>query len=133
MSSDSLRILVVEDNDTFRETVRELLQDAGYKVRGASSVRKATKRLAHHEFDLVLTDFDLGDASGFDVIEIANAHHPGVKLVMMSATDGLADQALNLGVVRFLAKPFGAQMLLDTVAELLDTVNEDAPLSFLPP
>lgn len=123
MSDDILRILVVEDNDTFRETVRELLQEAGYKVRGARSVRKATKRLTNHTFDLVLTDYDLGDASGLDVMEIANARHPGVKLVMMSASDELSVQALESGAARFLAKPFRAQTLLDTVNELLSAAE----------
>lgn len=125
MAEDTLRILVVEDNDTFRETVRELLEDAGYKVRGARSVRKAAKRLTHHNFDLVLTDFDLGDATGLEVLEIAHSHHPDVKLVMMSASDNRSEQALQSGAARFLAKPFRAQALLDTVAELFNPPPEE--------
>ncbi len=125
MPAEPLRILVVEDNDTFRETVRDLLRDAGYKVRGARSVRKATKRLTHHTFDLVLTDVDLGDASGFDVLEVANARHPDAKLVVMSASQNpeLSEQALQSGAARFLSKPFRAKMLLDTVAELLGAIE----------
>ncbi len=118
-SGAALRILVVEDNDTFRETVRDLLKDAGYKVRGARSVRKAAKRLNHHTFDLILTDYELGDASGLDVIEIANARHPGIKLVMMSGRDEMAAQALESGAARFLAKPFDAHELLHTIEALL--------------
>ncbi len=69
----------------------------------------------------MLTDVDLGDASGFDVLEVANARHPDAKLVVMSASQNpeLSEQALQSGAARFLAKPFRAKTLLDTVAEVL--------------
>jgi len=126
MSNDVQRILVVEDNDAFRETVRDLLRDAGYKVRGAHNVRKATKRLSKHAFDLVLTDFDLSDATGLDVLEVASTRNPAIKLIVMSASAEFSDQAIQSGAARFLEKPFGAQTLLDTIAELLRQANADA-------
>ncbi len=125
MAHDAQRILVVEDNDAFRETVRDLLRDAGYKVRGARSVRKATKRLTRHAFDLVLTDFDLSDATGLDVLEVANARNPAIKLIVMSASAEFSDQALQSGAARFLEKPFGAATLLNAIAELLRRADED--------
>jgi CheY-like chemotaxis protein len=66
------RILIVEDNATFRETMRELLRDMGYKVRGARNLSKAVKRLTHHNFDLVLSDVEIGDGTGFDVLKVAH-------------------------------------------------------------
>ena len=131
MSNGIQRILVVEDNDSFRETVRDLLRDAGYKVRGARSVRKATKRLTKHAFDLVLTDFELIDATGPDVLEVANARSPATKLIVMSASAEYSDQAIQSGAMRFLEKPFGAKTLLDTIAELLRQAGAegDTPLS----
>jgi DNA-binding NtrC family response regulator len=127
MTSDAPRILVVEDNKVLREEVRELLQDAGYRVRGARNVRKATHRLAHHRFDLILTDYDLGDATGFEVLEVANVRHPNAKLVVMSAdTDPvLSEQALQSGAARFLEKPFRARTLLDTVSDLLKQMDDE--------
>ena len=119
------RILVVEDNDAFRETVRDLLRDAGYKVRGARNVHKATKRLTKHAFDLVLTDFDLSDATGLDVLEVAGSRNPTIKLIVMSASAEFSDQAIQSGAARFLEKPFGAQVLLDTIAELLKAAVEE--------
>jgi len=114
-----LRILVVEDNDTFRETVRDLLRDAGYEVRGARNVRKAAKRLNKHTFDLVLTDFNIGEATGAQVIEVANAINPAMKLVVMSGDQALATEAVIAGAARFIAKPFGMHELLGLIAEML--------------
>jgi DNA-binding NtrC family response regulator len=122
-----MRILVVEDNETFRETVRDLLRDAGYEVRGARSVRKATKRLSKNDYDLVLTDIELGDASGFDVIQVANVRRPATKLVVMSGRAQLGEQALQSGAARFLEKPFSAQHLLDVIAELLNEAVPNTP------
>ena len=127
MPENPMRILVVEDNETFRETVRDLLRDAGYEVRGARNVRKATKRLSKHDFDLVLTDVELGDASGFDVIQVASVRRPATKLVVMSGRVHLGEQALQSGAARFLEKPFSAQHLLDVIAELLNEATADMP------
>ncbi len=125
MTSEAPRILVVEDNEVLRAEVRELLQDAGYRVRGARNVRKATHRLVHHSFDLILTDYDLGDATGFEVLEVASTRHPNAKLVVMSADSDpeLSQQALQSGAARFLEKPFRAATLLATVAELLKQID----------
>jgi len=123
MADSAMRILVVEDNETFRETVRDLLRDAGYKVRGARSAQKANKRLSKRDYDLVLTDVELGDGSGFDVIEVATVRRPATKLIVMSASANFGEQALQSGAARFLEKPFSAQHLLDVIEELLKEVQ----------
>jgi DNA-binding NtrC family response regulator len=117
-----IRILVVEDNQVLREEVREVLEDAGYHVRGARNVKKAAHRLKNHRFDLVLTDYDLGDATGFDVLEVAHSRTPDAKLIVMSAdvNPDLSQQALSSGAARFLEKPFRASTLLEAVATVLN-------------
>jgi len=120
------RILVVEDDATFRETVREILRDMGYKVRGARSVRKAVKRLSNHKFDLILSDLEIGDGSGFEVIQIARQTRPEARVVLMSATadpDSI-QAARDSGAAQFLPKPFGIRELIQTVEKLL---NEPEP------
>lgn len=116
------RILIVEDDETFRDTVREILQDSGYKVRGARSLKKATKRLTRHKFDLVLTDFHLNKHTGFEVLQVAAEKHPHAKVVLMSAhaDPQVVEQALESGATRFISKPFRVKELLQLVEELLD-------------
>src|SRR5258707_11613638 len=101
------RILIVEDDQTFRETVSEILRDVGYKVKGARTLRKATKRLKKHAFDLVLTDMHIGDDSGFQVIQVALEKRPNAKIVLMSSLvdPDIVQQGLESGAARFIAKP----------------------------
>jgi DNA-binding NtrC family response regulator len=114
------RILIVEDDATFRETVCDVLRDAGYRVRGARSLKKATKRLSRHEFDLVLTDVNIGDRTGFEVLQIATEKRPEAKIVLMSAQadQEIIQQALQAGAKRFLPKPFRVKELLTTLQEI---------------
>jgi DNA-binding response OmpR family regulator len=128
MSDSGLpRILIVEDDQTFRETVLEILRDVGYKVKGARTLRKATKRLKKHAFDLVLTDLHLGEDSGFEVIQIANEKRPKAKIVLMSSrTDHeLVEQGLATGAAKFIAKPFRVKELLETIEDILRKTDED--------
>lgn len=129
----SPRILIVEDDQTFRSTVLEILRDVGYQVRGARSLQKATKRLTKYEFDVVVSDLHLGEHSGFEVLQLAAEKRPEAKLVLMSAhaDPELRDQALAQGAARFLPKPFGVKQLLSLIEELLndspDTAESTAP------
>ena len=115
------RILIVEDDQTFRETVCEVLRDVGYKVKGARSLRKATKRLNKHKFDLILTDVHLGDDSGLEVLQLAHKTRPDAKVVLMSAAADpeLIEEAMQYGAARFLPKPFRVKELLQAIEDLL--------------
>ncbi|PJF35150.1 MAG: hypothetical protein CUN49_12010 [Candidatus Thermofonsia Clade 1 bacterium] len=117
-----MRILIVEDNAVFRETVRELLRDMGYKVRGARSYSKAVKRLTHHQFDVVLSDMDIGDGSGFDVLELTRRTHPEACVVLMSGDSDpeTVQAALASGAARFLPKPFSLPELRQAIEAALN-------------
>jgi DNA-binding NtrC family response regulator len=112
-----MRILIVEDNEGLRTIVRDLLRSMGYEVRGARSYRKAVKRLTRHKFDLVLSDMEIGDGSGFDVLQLARRTHPESCVVLMSggADPEIVQAALESGAARFLPKPLSLGALLDTV------------------
>ncbi|MFN8421396.1 MAG: response regulator [Anaerolineae bacterium] len=128
MSKDDLpRILIVEDDETFRETVLEVLRDVGYRVKGARSVNKAEKRLRKHKFDLVLSDVHIGDQSGFDVLQIAAEKRPNAKLVLMSskADPDMMEQAISSGASKFLPKPFRVKELLTLIEEMTEQEAED--------
>jgi CheY-like chemotaxis protein len=126
---DAPRILVVEDDATFRETVREILRDMGYKVRGARSLTKAVKRLTKHNFDLVLSDIEIGDGTGFDVLQVARQSRPDARIVLMSASADpeVVRTALDSGAARFLPKPFGLAELMQTIESLLVSQVAEPP------
>src|SRR5579859_4073749 len=128
-NGDLPRILIVEDDQTFRETVVEILRDVGYKVRGARSLKKATKRLTHHQFDIVLSDINLGNHTGFEVLQVAHKARPDARIMMMSsrADPELMQQALEHGAERFLEKPFRVKELLQALEGLLQSSEKETP------
>jgi len=66
--SRALRVLLVEDHESSRETLRRILLARGYSVVIAGSVAEARTVAEHDEFDLLLTDLGLPDGSGHDLL-----------------------------------------------------------------
>ena len=118
-------LVVVDDETTNREAVRDALLAAGCHVVAASGVNAALAQLQSHlrTPDLILTDFQLGnDGHGLDVIRRLRAHYdePIPALVVTANTDtGLGRDAAALGA-RLLHKPVGLQRLLLTIKECLE-------------
>jgi nitrogen-specific signal transduction histidine kinase/CheY-like chemotaxis protein len=109
------RVLLVEDDDTFRPVIVETLRDLGYEVTAVSSAAAAREGLsaADRPFALLITDVGLPDGKGPDIAELFKAHSPRGGVIFMS---GYADALLGrdwqeLGQAAFLAKPFSAAAL----------------------
>ncbi|RTL43279.1 MAG: hybrid sensor histidine kinase/response regulator [Burkholderiales bacterium] len=124
-SLDGSFIVVVDDEATNREAVRDALLAAGCHVVTASGADEALAQLQAHlrTPDLILTDYQLGaDGDGLDVIRRLRAHYDEeVPAMMVTAnTDtGLGVQAASLGA-RLLHKPVGLQRLLWAIKETLE-------------
>ena len=112
------RILVVEDETLIRGELRRLLTRSGYDVAEAGSVHEAVAEQAPLDgFDLILTDLRLPGPSG---IELISAGAPAPVVVMTSyATVKSAVEAMKLGAVDYLAKPFDHDELLLVVDRVL--------------
>jgi two-component system response regulator AtoC len=112
------RILVVEDEALIRGELRRLLARAGHDVAEAGSVAEAiTEHAPLDSFDLVLTDLRLPGQPGIDMISLCS---PAPVMVMTSyATVKSAVEAMKLGAVDYLAKPFDHDELLLLVDRVL--------------
>jgi DNA-binding NtrC family response regulator len=102
------RILIVEDDAVFLRPLLHVVEAEGYEVRAAPSGEAALEHLRHEDFDLVLTDKLLPKMDGIDLVRQIKAGHPEVAVVVMTAhaTVEAAVEALRLGAVDFLLKPF---------------------------
>lgn len=86
-----LRCLIVDDNPTFCTSARSMLQAGGITVVGtASSLEDAVQIVGMMHPNLVLVDIDLGEISGFDVVEALHARSSDSQpaIVLMSTHDG---------------------------------------------
>jgi two-component system, NtrC family, response regulator AtoC len=102
------RILIVEDDAVFLRPLLHVVEAEGYEVRAMQSGEAALELLRHQDFDLVLTDKQLPKMDGIELVRQIKAGHPDVAAVVMTAyaTVESAVEALRLGAVDFLLKPF---------------------------
>ncbi|HET6147623.1 MAG TPA: sigma-54 dependent transcriptional regulator [Polyangia bacterium] len=101
-------ILVVDDERSMREMLALYLSRAGHAVESAGSGAEARRALAARERDLVITDLQMPDASGLDVLAECKALHPETQVVVVTAyaTAETAIAAMKAGAYDYLVKPF---------------------------
>jgi nitrogen-specific signal transduction histidine kinase/ActR/RegA family two-component response regulator len=119
--STPARVLVVDDDEAvLRSLVRALLR-RGLAVREARSFTEAVDALAVEEPDLLVTDVNLGDGNGLDLLRLASARTPRLStLVISGALDAETAQVGLAGTLAtFLAKPFNVAAFSAAVAAAL--------------
>lgn len=115
-----MRALVADDEPSVRATVRRLLERRGATVVVAADGNEAEARLRDEQFSLVITDVAMPGATGWEVLSIARATQPGVRVVLMSGyTEKLRGTGSEDEPDAFLEKPFTAKGLDATVDEVL--------------
>ena len=118
------RILLIEDNETFRSMVQRMLVGAGYDVEEAADGEAGLACYRKQRSDVVITDVLMPGIEGVEMIRELLRHDPGVKIIAMSGggrgpTYYYLEMALKFGACRFLSKPFTQEELEVTVAEVL--------------
>ncbi|WIG97739.1 ATP-binding protein [Myxococcus sp. SDU36] len=117
-------VLVVDDNAAFLDNLEELLGDAGYAVRGASSCKAAHAR-AREGFDVALVDLRLPDGDGTALAAELKAASPDSEVVLLTgfATLETAVAAVRAGACAYLMKPCAPQELLLTLEQAMRQVR----------
>src|SRR4051812_27211887 len=119
-------ILLVDDEASFRELIRPVLEHAGYRVREASSFEEAVKvsRRRAIKIDLLLTDVSMPGRNGYELAAQLAESQPGLKVIFMSGQAGIEAfkfYATPESEVRLLTKPFEMRELLDRVDRALNS------------
>ena len=114
-------VLVVDDDDVIRETLRELLED-NYQCQEASTAEEALTRLQAQVFDVVLTDISMPGLSGGELLARVRELYPETPVIIMS---GLSDQeqANSLksgGAFDYLLKPFRLEVVEESVKRAVE-------------
>jgi two-component system, response regulator FlrC len=121
----SQRILLVEDDAGLREALQDTLLLAHYQVLAADSAEQALLLLKQHKVQLVVSDVQMRGASGLTLLKTLREQYPQLPVLMMTAyaTVQAAVEAIQLGAIDYLAKPFSPQVLLNTVSRYVSTDN----------
>ena len=117
-------ILVVEDEAPLRETLRELLENSGYRVLTACDGAEAIAMYDAHKHDIpvVLLDMVMPHLEGLSTFRVLQKINPQIKIIATSgrAPDDNVDEILCEREAVFLPKPFTAEKLLCLLAEVLE-------------
>src|SRR5579864_4307423 len=116
------RILVVDDERSMRELLAIVLRREGYEVLLAENGRKAVDLLEREPFDLLISDINMPDLNGVEVLRAAKRIDPDILGIMVTAfasTDS-AVEAMRLGACDYLSKPFDVDLLKMKVREKIE-------------
>jgi UDP-3-O-acyl N-acetylglucosamine deacetylase len=114
-------ILVVDDEENIRQTLRGVLSDEGFEVLEAPDGRRALELLAHTAPSLAIVDVWMPDVDGIELVERMRTEAPGVPIIVISGhgTIETAVRVIRLGAFDFLEKPFPLDALLNVVGRAL--------------
>lgn len=114
-----MKVLVVDDDVSVRESVSKVLREEGYQAVLAADGNTALKQFTDHKIDLLLLDLGLPIKNGWDVFEQITTENPLVPVIIIT---GQADQyrmAVAAGAGALMEKPLDALQLLHTIRALL--------------
>jgi two-component system, NtrC family, response regulator HydG len=131
-ADDSLRVLIIDDDQFHAETVAEVLQRVGYSTTIATSGTGGVRQLERADFDVVLTDLRMADLDGLAVLRRAKEEQPDAAVVVITGHGEVktAVEAIKEGASHYLQKPVDMAELRAIVAKAgehqrLQRVNRD--------
>ena len=128
------RILVVEDEDAYREALASALGREGYEVRFAADGLEGLRSFAEELPDIVLLDVILPGLSGAEVCRRMQALEPAIPIIMVTALNAEADVVLGLelGAADYVTKPYHLRELTARIQAVLRRVAPPAPVTRSP-
>ncbi|MGX5172711.1 nitrogen regulation protein NR(I) [Aliikangiella sp. IMCC44653] len=115
------KLLLVDDDDSIRWVLNELLTDLGHHVVQTESAESAIQLLEQQAFDLVVSDVRMKGQSGMHLLAHCQRHRPKMPVVIMTAHSDLesAVNAYQSGAFEYLPKPFDLDEVVATVSRAL--------------
>jgi two-component system response regulator RegA len=125
---DGRSILLVDDEDTFRERLARALRDRGFAVTTAGDFRTAVEAATNEAPDFAVVDMRMPDTSGFEVVNAIVPLCPDTKIVILTGFGSIASavDALHRGAHHYLSKPIDADQLTTTLLQLEGDAEPDA-------
>jgi two-component system chemotaxis response regulator CheY len=123
-SSDPRLVLVVEDEQSIREVIRDVLEDRGFRVRAAPNGAEALRMLDALRPDVLVLDLLMPVMHGWDFMESYGEKTGGapIPIVVVSVNPALPRSFNRFGVRQVVSKPFDVDVLIDAVEQALQTV-----------
>jgi DNA-binding NtrC family response regulator len=114
-SSDSIRILLVEDDEAFRYVLAKVLRENKFEVVEAGGFRDTLPALESGEaFDIFVTDLVVPEVHGFALARMARMKHPNIQCIYITAHDVPTAEAIG----PIFKKPFDFSVFVETIRKI---------------
>jgi len=115
----TLRLLIVDDEQTIRWALRELLMQEGWQVDCAADGEEAADMIQSAPYDFLITDLKLPGRSGVELVRDAVAHNPRLGVMVLTGYASLdsAVEALRLGAWDYITKPCRVEYLKERIEQ----------------
>jgi twitching motility two-component system response regulator PilG len=118
-TNTALKILVIDDSNTVRQSAEMFLRQGGYEVFLAEDGFDALSKVSDHQPDMIFCDILMPRLDGYQTCAIIkrNPNYENIPIVMLSSKDGVFDKARGrmVGAQQYLTKPFVKDALLQSV------------------
>ncbi|MHB9094572.1 MAG: sigma-54-dependent transcriptional regulator [Eubacteriales bacterium] len=126
-------ILIIDDEEHMRWIIGKALAKEGYKTASAADGAEGLAKLAALGPDLVLLDLKLPDESGIDILRAIKREQPRIPVIMITAhgTVESAIEAMKIGAVDYISKPFDMEELKIIISRTLEVVELASEVDYL--
>lgn len=124
------RILVVDDEEIVHASIKRILSRLGHEVEGAMTAAEGLRMMAQGGYDAIITDLMMPEMNGLEMLEAMAKQEIRTPVIMVTGypTIKTAIQAMNLGAVDYVPKPFTRKELLGPLNRAVRSAREtDAP------
>jgi DNA-binding NtrC family response regulator len=123
---EGARILVVDDEEGIRKSLKAVLEEEGYHVDTAENGQEAIAKSKTGSYNLALVDIRLPDMDGVELLTSMSGTAPKMVRIIVTGYPSLdnAIQAVNRGVDGYIVKPFTMEQLLNKIKEHLQKQQE---------
>jgi putative nucleotidyltransferase with HDIG domain len=120
--TEPVHILIVDDDPTIRDLLTEGLSESGYRVTAAGDGAEGLAALSRNGFQLVVSDIDMPEVDGVQLLQRAKEIRPDVEVIMLTGVVDVetAIQSMRLGACDYLTKPFNLAEVRITVERALE-------------
>ncbi len=125
MQSNS--VLIVDDEPIVRESLRDWLKDAGFRVAMAESGEEALEIIEKQDFSVMILDLRLPGKTGIAVLREVKARRPWIKSIIITAYPSAetTSEAKKLGAIDYLIKPVAPEDLEKLVRQTISSVGRE--------
>lgn len=119
------KILVVDDEDVIRESLRDILEYENYQIDEARDGLECMSKLKKKSFDVVLLDVKMPKMDGFDTLDRIRAIAPSASVIMISGHSNIPEavEAVKKGAFDFIQKPLDMNKLQITIKNAINRAN----------